>query len=126
MAKKKKKLSYFQRLILTYKIRIKRFITNRKKNGKKYKISSNVKLLAGSIVLIFILVFVLKTTYSNYRISTQTKLGYSEEQAEYILENKLTDITKDYGYSNFFITSHMQGKFDEEYIEFELVDYFDY
>ncbi|MBR3841245.1 MAG: M15 family metallopeptidase [Erysipelotrichales bacterium] len=117
MAKKKKKLSYFQRLILTYKIRIKRFIANQKKNSKKYKISSNVKLLAASFVLIIILGFVLKTSYSNYRISTQTKLGYSKEQAEYILENKLTNITKEYGYSNFFITSHMQGKYDEQYIE---------
>ena len=42
MAKKKKKLSYFQRLVLTYKIRIKRFIANQKKNGKKYRISNNV------------------------------------------------------------------------------------
>ena len=117
MVKKKKKLNYFQRLVLTYKIRIKRFLANRKKTPKKYRLSSNVKLLAASFVLIIILGFVLKTSYSNYRISTQTKLGYSKEQAEYILENKLTNITKEYGYSNFFITSHMQNKFDEKYIE---------
>lgn len=117
MAKQKKKLSYFQRLILTYKIRIKRFINSKKKEGKKYRLSSNVKLLGISFVLLFILVFIAKTTYSNYRISAQTKLGYSKEQAEYIIDNKLTNITKEYGYSDFFVTSHMNGTFDENYID---------
>lgn len=117
MAKKRKKLNYFQRLILTYRIRIKRFLNNQKKNPKKYRLSSNVKLAGISIILIIVVFFVGKNMYLNYRISTQTNLGYTKAQAQYILDNNLNTITKKYGYSENFIESHMNNAFDEKYLE---------
>ncbi len=126
--KQHKKMSYFKRLMLTYKIRIKRYLESRKQENeddeyeykepkKHYKLSNNAIMLGISILLVIIIIFVAKTTYSNYRIGTQTKLGYTKDEAQYILDHKLTNVTKEYGYSSFWLNSVKDGTFDEKYID---------
>ena len=113
MAKKRRKLNFFQRLILTYRIRLKRLLQSK----PKYRLSKKAKIIVISVFSFIILIYSLKFGYSTYRISTQTKLGYSKDQAIYLLDNNLTKITKEYGYSNYFITSHMKNSFDTNYTE---------
>lgn len=116
MAKKrKKKLTYWQRVYLTLKIRTKRALKNFLYNLSHYKVPMRVKLILGSIVLLICLFYGGKFALHSYRISTQTKYGYTKEEAQLILDTKSQAITKEYGYSEAFIEALKNQKYDENY-----------
>lgn len=116
MAKKrKKKLTYWQRVYLTLKIRTKRALRSFAKELSHYKMPRNLKLILTSIVLLIVLFFGGKYAIHSYRINTQTKYGYTKQEAQLLLDTKLQSVTKEYGYSSAFIKAVENSTYDEQY-----------
>lgn len=116
MAKKKKrKLTYWQRVYLTLKIRTKRLMQALLQSIKQYKMPLRLKLILGSIVVLILLFNGGKFAIQHYRISSQTEYGYTKEEAQVILDEELQPITKQYGYSKAFIQAVISKKYDEKY-----------
>ncbi|MBE6113914.1 MAG: D-alanyl-D-alanine carboxypeptidase family protein [Erysipelotrichaceae bacterium] len=113
--KKKRKLSYWQRVYLTLKIRTKRLIKSLAQDVKENKIPRKYILGAVGGVLAVVLFFVGTFAYKAHRISTQTDLGYTKEEAQLILDKQMQTITKEYGYSKHFVIALGNDTYDKEY-----------
>lgn len=113
--KKKRKLTYWQRVYLTLKIRTKRLLSSILQSIKQYKMPLKLKLIVGSIILLIALFYGGKFAIHHYRISSQTDYGYTKEEAQIILDKKLQPVTKEFGYSQAFIQAVINNKYDEKY-----------
>lgn len=113
--KKKKKLTYWQRVYLTLKIRTKRLIKSLAQDIKDNKIPRKYILGAIGGVLVVVLFFVGSFAYKAHLISTQTDLGYTKEEAQLILDKQMQTVTKEHGYSKHFVIALGNDSYDKDY-----------